>query len=239
MVKQTTKWRVQRLSSNSWDAGMLFVFPSLFFSLRGIQMAGGKIKVCIAQYQTHARNHIYVRWLVSLAGFVWVLYWAVLGFLCFWVCIFFSPAIPSVQHSDSGELLFRDTSNQRQQVVLVRCYSRQRHLWGLECSIQELSGCEEHCFPKPLALAVGPVHVLWGVSPAAYLQAPLWSFLFSLYVLLAVVLELFGAVTQDHLHAEIYSPRELFSKWAGVVCTRKAGFWKLDAAGVAQWRGFC
>lgn len=131
MVKQTTKWRAQRLSSNNWDAGTLFVFPSLFFSLRGIQMAGGKIMVCIAQYQTHARNHIYVRWLVSLAGFVWVLYWAAIGFLCFWVCFFcccfFFPAIPSMQHSDSRELLFHDTSNQRQQVVFVRCDSRQTH----------------------------------------------------------------------------------------------------------------
>lgn len=53
-------------------------------------------------------------------------------------------------------------------------------------------------------------------------------------MLLAAVLELFGAVTQNHLHAEISSPRELLSKWAGLVCMCKAGFCKLaGAAGVA------
>lgn len=37
----------------------------------------------------YTQEIIYVQRLVSLAGFVWVLYWAASGFLCFWVCIFF------------------------------------------------------------------------------------------------------------------------------------------------------
>lgn len=44
------------------------------------------------------------------------------------VCIFFfSPPVPSVLYYDSRELLFRDTSNQRQQVISMHYYSRQRH----------------------------------------------------------------------------------------------------------------
>lgn len=86
-----------------------------------------KKSFCIAQYQTYSRNHIYVQQLVSLAGFVRVLYWAASSFLYFWCVGFFSPPVPSVLYYDSRELLFHDTSNQREQVVSVHYYSRQRY----------------------------------------------------------------------------------------------------------------
>lgn len=43
------------------------------------------------------------------------------------VAFFFPSPVPSVLYYDSTELLFHDTSNQRQQVISGHYYSRQRH----------------------------------------------------------------------------------------------------------------
>lgn len=68
VVKQTTVSRECRLSSNNWHVGTLFVFSSLFFSLREIQIAGRKKRLHCTVPDIRKKSHLCV--VIGQSGWV-------------------------------------------------------------------------------------------------------------------------------------------------------------------------